>query len=186
MDSDIGTPCSIRFGQNAKTCLDGPDKMPTKKLGRTKCQPQKKVRTICQPLVGIMSGWHFVRLAFCPTTVIVSEKVFQTSKKARKRPMAALEPRGKSERKKKTPLRLLDWNVHILFELINTCFSAYLRETCWKSFPQILTNCYCVTINIARLANAVQVTLWLSVTNPQNQFHHLSRIVNSVTKSLNH
>ena len=68
MDSDIGTPCSIRFGQHAKTCLDGPDKMPTKKLGRTKCQPQKKVRTICQPLVGIMSGWHFVRLAFCPTT----------------------------------------------------------------------------------------------------------------------
>ena len=68
MDSDIGTPCSIRFGQNAKTCLDGPDKMPTKKLGRTKCQPQKKVRTICQPLVGIMSGWHFVRLAFCPHT----------------------------------------------------------------------------------------------------------------------
>ena len=38
----------------------------------------------------------------------VSEKVFQTSKKARKRLMAALEPRGKSERKKKTPLRLLD------------------------------------------------------------------------------
>ena len=38
------------------------------KLGRTKCQPQKKVRTKCQPLVGIMSGWHFVRLAFCPTT----------------------------------------------------------------------------------------------------------------------
>ena len=55
--------------QNARTCLDGPDKMPTKKLGRTKCQPQKKVRTKCQPLVGIMSGWHFVRLAFCPTTV---------------------------------------------------------------------------------------------------------------------
>ena len=121
-----------------------------------------------------------------PGAQSVSEKVFQTSKKARKRPMAALEPRGKSERKKKTPLRLLDWNVHILFELINTCFSAYLSETCWKSFPQILTNCYCVTINIARLANAVQVTLWLSVTNPQNQFHHLSRIVNSVTKSLNH
>ena len=69
--------------QNARTCLDGPDKMPTKKLGRTKCQPQKKVRTKCQPLVGIMSGWHFVRLAFWPTTVIVSEKVFQTSKKAR-------------------------------------------------------------------------------------------------------
>ena len=42
--------------------------MPTKKLGRTKCQPQKKVRTKCQPLVGIMSGWHFVRLAFCPHT----------------------------------------------------------------------------------------------------------------------
>ena len=70
MDSDIGTPCSICFGQNAKTCLDGPDKMPTKKLGRTKCQPQKKVRPICQPLVGIMSGWHFVRLAFCPTTTM--------------------------------------------------------------------------------------------------------------------
>ena len=34
--------------------------MPTKKLGRTKCQPQKKVRTKCQPVVGIMSGWHFV------------------------------------------------------------------------------------------------------------------------------
>ena len=57
------------FGKNAKTCWDGPDKMPTKKLGRTKCQPQKKVRTKCQPLVGIMSGWHFVRLAFCPTTI---------------------------------------------------------------------------------------------------------------------
>ena len=56
------------FGQNAKTCWDGPDTMPTRKLGRTKCQPQKKVRTKCQPLVGIMSGWHFVRLAFCPTT----------------------------------------------------------------------------------------------------------------------
>ena len=56
------------FGKNAKTCWDGPDKMPTKKLGRTKCQPQKKVRTKCQPLVDIMSGWHFVRLAFCPTT----------------------------------------------------------------------------------------------------------------------
>ena len=57
------------FRQNAKTCWDGPDKMPTKKLGRTKCQPQKKIRTKCQPLVGIMSGWHFVRLAFCPTTM---------------------------------------------------------------------------------------------------------------------
>ena len=56
------------IGQNAKTCWDGPDKMPTKKLGRTKCQPQKKIWTKCQPLVGIMSGWHFVRLAFCPTT----------------------------------------------------------------------------------------------------------------------
>ena len=43
-----------------------------------------------------------------PGAQSVSEKVFQTSKKARKRPMAALEPRGKSERKKKTPLRLLD------------------------------------------------------------------------------
>ena len=49
------------IGQNAKTCWDGPDKMPTKKLGRTKCQPLKKGRTKCQPLVGIMSGWHFVR-----------------------------------------------------------------------------------------------------------------------------
>ena len=79
MDSDIGTPCSIRFGQNAKTCLDGPDKMPTKKLGRTKCQPQKKVRTICQPLVGIMSGWHFVRLAFCPTTIFFASACSVTS-----------------------------------------------------------------------------------------------------------
>ena len=70
MDSGIGTPCSIRFGQNAKTWLDGLDKMPTKKLGRTKCQPQKKVRTKCQPLVGIMSGWHFVRLAFCPVGIL--------------------------------------------------------------------------------------------------------------------
>ena len=39
--------------------------MPTKNLGRTKCQPQIKVRTKCQPLVGIItvgivSGLHFV------------------------------------------------------------------------------------------------------------------------------
>ena len=50
-----------------------------------------------------------------PDAQSVSEKVLQTSKKARKRPMAALEPRGKSEIKKKTPLRLLDWNVHIVW-----------------------------------------------------------------------
>ena len=52
--------------------------MPTKKLGRTKCQPQKKVRTKCQPLVGIMSGWHFVRLAFCPHTGASLESVCST------------------------------------------------------------------------------------------------------------
>ena len=48
------------FIQNAKTCWDSPDKMPTKKFGRTKCQPQKKGQTKCQPSVGILSGWHFV------------------------------------------------------------------------------------------------------------------------------
>ena len=63
--------------QNARTCLDGPDKMPTKKLGRTKCQPQKKVRTKCQPLVGIMSGWHFVRLAFCPVSILSAHHILQ-------------------------------------------------------------------------------------------------------------
>ena len=53
------------FGQNAKTFWDGPDKMPTKKLGRTKSQPQKKSGqnanlwlALCP--VGILSGWHFV------------------------------------------------------------------------------------------------------------------------------
>ena len=52
-------------GQNMLRCSG---QNVNQKLGRTKCQPQKKVRTKCQPLVGISSGWHFVRLAFCPTT----------------------------------------------------------------------------------------------------------------------
>ena len=46
------------FRQNAKTYWDGPDKMPTKNLIRTKCQPQKK------------SHGHFVRLAFCPVGIL--------------------------------------------------------------------------------------------------------------------
>ena len=33
------TPHSLMLGGSAKTCWDGPDKMPTKKLIRTKCQP---------------------------------------------------------------------------------------------------------------------------------------------------
>ena len=37
--------------------------MPTKKLIRTKCQPQKKSHGQNANL-----GWHFVRLAFCPHT----------------------------------------------------------------------------------------------------------------------
>ena len=43
-----------------------------------------------------------------PEAPLHKEKMVETTKKAKKRPMAALEPRGKSERKKKTPLRLLD------------------------------------------------------------------------------
>ena len=54
-------------GQNVNQKLGRTKCQPQKKV-RTKCQPQKKVRTKCQPLVGISSGWHFVRLAFCPTT----------------------------------------------------------------------------------------------------------------------
>ena len=34
-----------------------------------------KIRTKCQPLVGIMSGWHFVRLAFCPHTLWLDFRV---------------------------------------------------------------------------------------------------------------
>ena len=58
------------FGKNAKTCWDGPDKMPTKKLGGTKCQQQQK-----SPDKMPTFGWHFDWLAFCPTT---SYKVFRT------------------------------------------------------------------------------------------------------------
>ena len=50
---------------DAKTCWDGPDKMPTKKLIRTKCQPQKKSHGQNANL-----GWHFVRLAFCPVGIL--------------------------------------------------------------------------------------------------------------------
>ena len=52
-------------GGDAKTCWDGPDKMPTKKLIRTKCQPQKKSHGQNANL-----GWHFVRLAFCPVGIL--------------------------------------------------------------------------------------------------------------------
>ena len=44
-------------GQNMLRCSG---QNVNQKLGRTKCQPQKKVRTKCQLLVGISSGWHFV------------------------------------------------------------------------------------------------------------------------------
>ena len=54
-------------GQNVNKKLGRTKRQPQKKV-RTKCQPQKKVQTKCQPLVGISSGWHFVRFAFCPTT----------------------------------------------------------------------------------------------------------------------
>ena len=30
----------------------------------------KKIWTKCQPLVGILSGWHFVRLAICPVGIL--------------------------------------------------------------------------------------------------------------------
>ena len=57
----IWTKCQniLRWsGQNANQKV-GTDKMPT-----TGKSPDKM-----PTLVGIMSGWHFVRLAFCPTTL---------------------------------------------------------------------------------------------------------------------
>ena len=51
VNSMIRTKCQnmLRWsGQNAN-----------QKLGRTKCQPEKKARSKCC-LVGILSGWHFV------------------------------------------------------------------------------------------------------------------------------
>ena len=42
--------------QSAKTCWDVPDKMPTKNWDGQNANDRKK------------SGWHFVQLAFCPTT----------------------------------------------------------------------------------------------------------------------
>ena len=62
-------------GQNANQKV-GPDKMPTTgKKARTKCQPRL---AFCP--VGILSGWHFVRLAFCPHTItqVLSCKIYMT------------------------------------------------------------------------------------------------------------
>ena len=59
------SPLSDVGGGGAKTCWDGPDKMPTKKLVRTKCQPWKK-----SPGQNANLGWHFVRLAFCPVGIL--------------------------------------------------------------------------------------------------------------------